>query len=47
MGTEQQKLKLSILIPVRNEGVNIRIMLKILKAVVSVTHEALIVYDDP
>lgn len=41
------ELKLSILMPVRNEGVNIRIMLKILKAVVDVPHEVLIVYDDP
>lgn len=40
-------MKLSILMPVRNEGVNIRIMLKILKAVIDVPHEVLIVYDDP
>ncbi|MBU0605773.1 MAG: glycosyltransferase [Candidatus Omnitrophica bacterium] len=39
-------MKLSILMPVRNEGVNIRIMLKILKAVIDVPHEVLIVYDD-
>jgi glycosyltransferase involved in cell wall biosynthesis len=41
------ELKLSILMPVRNEGVNIKIMLKILKAVVEVPHEVLIVHDDP
>ncbi len=40
-------VKLSILMPVRNEGVNIPIMLKILRAVVEVPHEVLIVYDDP
>lgn len=39
--------KLSILMPVRNEGVNIEIMLKILHAVVEVPHEILIVYDSP
>src|SRR2546427_3453037 len=36
---------LSILMPVRNEGINLRIMLKILRAVVDVPHEVLIVYD--
>lgn len=40
-------MKLSILMPVRNEGVNIRIILKILKAVIEVPYEILIVYDDP
>jgi len=44
---EQKKPKLSILMPVRNEGVNIKTMLKILEAVVEVPHEVLIVYDDP
>jgi len=39
------KGKLSILIPVRNEGINIKIMLKILRAVVDVPHEVLIVHD--
>ena len=38
-------LKLSILMPVRNEGVNLKIMLKILKAVLEVPHEVLVVYD--
>ncbi len=36
---------LSILLPVRNEGINLRIMLKILRAVVDVPHEVLVVYD--
>lgn len=44
---ETPGLKLSILMPVRNEGINIRIMLKILKAVVDMPHEVLIVYDEP
>jgi glycosyltransferase involved in cell wall biosynthesis len=38
---------LSILLPVRNEGINLRIMVKLLKAVVEVPHELLIVYDFP
>jgi len=33
--------------PVRNEGVNIVIMLRILRAVLTVPHEILIVYDSP
>lgn len=41
----QEKVKLSILLPVRNEGINLRIMLKILRAVVDVPHEVLVVYD--
>src|SRR3981081_2994566 len=36
---------LSILLPVRNEGINLRIMLKILRAIVDVSHEVLVVYD--
>jgi dolichol-phosphate mannosyltransferase len=35
----------SILMPVRNEGLNLTIMLKILKAVVDVPHEVLVVVD--
>jgi glycosyltransferase involved in cell wall biosynthesis len=41
----QDGIVLSILMPVRNEGINLRIMLKILRAVVDVPHEVLIVYD--
>jgi dolichol-phosphate mannosyltransferase len=36
---------LSILIPVKNEGLNLAIMLKILGAVVDVPHEVLVVFD--
>ena len=39
--------KLSILIPVRNEGMNLRIFVKILETMVEVPHEVLIIYDDP
>lgn len=31
--------------PVRNEGINLKIMLRILRAVVDATHEVLVVYD--
>lgn len=36
---------LSILLPVRNEGINLRIMLKILRAVTNEPHEVLVIYD--
>ena len=36
---------LTVLIPVRNEGLNLRIMLKMLRAVVEAPHEVLIVHD--
>jgi dolichol-phosphate mannosyltransferase len=39
--------KLSILLPVRNEGINLQIMLKLLRAVVEMPHEVLVVYDFP
>ncbi len=45
--TDDTPTKLSILMPVRNEGINIGIMLKILRAVVEIPHEILIVYDSP
>jgi len=38
---------LSILLPVRNEGINLGIMLKILRAVMDQPHEVLVVYDSP
>ena len=38
---------ISILLPVRNEGINLRMMVKLLKAVVEVPHELLIVHDTP
>ena len=36
---------LTILMPVKNDGLNLTIMLKILKAVVDVPHEVLVVVD--
>lgn len=38
---------LSILLPVRNEGLNLRVMVRIIKAVIEVPYEILVVYDDP
>lgn len=39
-------LTLSIILPVRNEGINIYLMLKILETVLEIPHEILIIYDD-
>lgn len=39
--------KLSILMPVRNEGVNAEMMLRVLTAVIDVPHEILVIYDFP
>jgi dolichol-phosphate mannosyltransferase len=38
---------LTILMPVRNEGLNLKIMLKILRAVVEFPYEVVVVYDTP
>lgn len=38
---------LSIVIPVRNEGINLKIMFKLLNAVVEVPYEVIVVYDQP
>lgn len=40
-----KKTKLSILMPVRNEGVNLKMILKIINALVEVPYEALVIYD--
>jgi dolichol-phosphate mannosyltransferase len=44
---KSESVTLSILLPVRNEGINLRIMVKLLKAMLEVPHELLIVYDFP
>jgi dolichol-phosphate mannosyltransferase len=44
---QPQTVTLSILLPVRNEGINLRVMVKLLTAVVEVPYELLIVYDFP
>ncbi len=40
-------MELTILLPVRNEGLNLKIMLKILRSVLEVEHEVIVVVDDP
>lgn len=45
MTTSPDSPILSIVMPVRNEGINLKIMLKILRAVVDATHEVIVVYD--
>ena len=49
MGTDtpEKGLRLSILIPVRNEGSNLKVSLKVLAALVEVPHEVLLVHDFP
>jgi dolichol-phosphate mannosyltransferase len=44
---QPRAMTLSILLPVRNEGINLRIMVKLLRAVIEIPHELLIVYDFP
>lgn len=43
----KKKIKLSILMPVLNEGINLKIILKILMATIEIPNEVLIVYDIP
>ncbi len=38
---------LTVMLPVRNDGINLKIMLKMLKATLEVPHEVLVVHDDP
>ena len=42
-----ERMRLSILLPVRNEGINLRVMLRMLRGMVEVPHEVLVVYDRP
>jgi len=42
-----ERTRLSILLPVRNEGINLRLMLRMLRGMVEVPHEVLVVYDRP
>lgn len=44
---KMQKLKLSILMPVRNEGINLKRILKIINALMEVPYEVLVIYDTP
>ncbi len=40
-------VKLSVLLPVKNEGVTLPMILKILSAIIEVPHEILVIYDEP
>lgn len=42
-----QTTTLSILLPVRNDGINLKLMLKILRAVVEESHEVIVIHDTP
>lgn len=44
---EPPRVRVSILLPVRNEGPNLKVMLKLLPAALDVPHEVLVVYDRP
>jgi glycosyltransferase involved in cell wall biosynthesis len=44
---QSQPVKLSVLLPVRNEGINLRIMLRMLPVVIDVPHEVLVIVDSP
>jgi len=45
MRQENKKIKLSVVIPVLNEGENLKVLFPILKALIKVPNEILIVYD--
>jgi len=47
MSEPAEPVELSILLPVRNEGVNLRIMVKILRSIVAVPYEVIVVHDTP
>lgn len=40
-------ITLSVLLPVRNEGINLRLMLRMLRGIVEVPNEVIVVYDHP
>ncbi|MFC1606537.1 glycosyltransferase [Candidatus Latescibacterota bacterium] len=45
--SENKNVELSILLPVRNDGLHLSIMLKMLKAVLDVPSEVIVIHDDP
>jgi glycosyltransferase involved in cell wall biosynthesis len=45
MNPSAESIVLSILLPVRNEGINLKIMLKILRSILAVPHEVIVVHD--
>ncbi|HET8568181.1 MAG TPA: glycosyltransferase [Candidatus Limnocylindria bacterium] len=46
-GSSDDEVVLSILLPVRNEGISLRVMVKMLRGMVEVPSEVLVVYDRP
>lgn len=44
---KKEKVTLSIIMPVRNEGINLRMMLKIINTLMETPYEILVVYDSP
>jgi len=46
MSESENDLRLSILLPVKHEGMNLRIMLKILRSILDEPHEVIVVSDD-
>ena len=46
MDRSEESPTLSILLPVRNEGANLRIMLKILRSILEIDHEVIVITDD-
>ena len=47
MSAPADPVELSILLPVRNDGVNLKIMVKILRSIVAVPYELIVVHDTP
>ena len=47
MSAPADRVELSILLPVRNDGINLKIMLKILRSVMAAAHEVIVVHDAP
>ena len=43
----KNKIKLSVVMPVINEGANLKVLLPILKSAINARHEVLVVYDIP
>jgi dolichol-phosphate mannosyltransferase len=47
VGDRPGAIALSVLIPVRNETLNLRVMIRILNAALDDSHEIIVIYDDP
>lgn len=47
LAEDPSRVTLSILLPVRNEGPNLKVLLRLLPAALDVPHEVLVIYDRP